>query len=848
MEEVSRHELQSQLEQLERELAETSCEKVRSAELGLALLREKKALSERCDALEAAHEHAQHELKIAREALVKFQSSHEQSTRSGIEQEESLLSESQARETSLNTRITDMDQELRSLRQEISRLRSEKSTALQQLSGVDVDRDLAAQERRHLHAELRETRCRESRLETDFAELEEENLTLQKQISKLRSSQMEFESMQYDQRILKEKVEELLSEADELDSLKSIAEAQLREALNNIQEEREAKHALKRELDRFLKSESMMNLSSLAVNTLRLNESHLTDSDGDNVADDGTERVGSHGNGKNSSALDRHAPAHVGDLFSEIHLDEVRKLETKLEQVEEERSGMARGLCEAQEALERSRGELESQRCRAATLLLHVQTLIGLYSSEEQEAGEQLTGHSDEAESDAKHLHQLKKVVESHRERHRLAMQEISRLQTGISDMQSSENSSTEAVVNIRNEVERLRDLLLTSESRGTDLLADADSLSELCQLGQRALSGCLERLAAVSEQLGQLYHRQCVCSGQLPRRVLLEHNSSAAAPSTGGTAENVTEDGGNSGSYQSSRFEQLISALKLVKLPLHQGGEAVDPSVLAAQVDTVSEQVVQLRHVLETSLSADADHVTSPCVTASDRGDSGHGTGDNSLASDLNTYSEQQQQILDLKGQLSSKQEQLASLRSILRANKKTAEAALSNLKSKYTSERKKVTDDMAKMRNELRVLKEEAATFSSLRSMYIARCEEHVSHADELQQLLTVADDEKRTLNNLLRMAIQQKLAVTQQLEELELDRERRPPVAHNSSRQQEGYWRRFGSRNSGVSRNRTSSLFPRPPRFSIGEPAGSSLAANIANANMCSSSAPNSITRRH
>lgn len=41
--------------------------------------------------------------------------------------------------------------------------------------------------------------------------------------------------MQYDQRILKEKVEELLSEADELDSLKSIAEAQLREALNNIQ-------------------------------------------------------------------------------------------------------------------------------------------------------------------------------------------------------------------------------------------------------------------------------------------------------------------------------------------------------------------------------------------------------------------------------------------------------------------------------------------------------------------------------------------------------------------------------------------------------------------------------------
>jgi protein bicaudal D len=38
-----------------------------------------------------------------------------------------------------------------------------------------------------------------------------------------------------------------------------------------------------------------------------------------------------------------------------------------------------------------------------------------------------------------------------------------------------------------------------------------------------------------------------------------------------------------------------------------------------------------------------------------------------------------------------------------------------------------------------------------------------------------LSAAEDEKRTLNSLLRMAIQQKLSLTERLEDLEMDRER-------------------------------------------------------------------------
>jgi len=138
----------------------------------------------------------------------------------------------------------------------------------------------------------------------------------------------------------------------------------------------------------------------------------------------------------------------------------------------------------------------------------------------------------------------------------------------------------------------------------------------------------------------------------------------------------------------------------------------------------------------------------------------------------------ESQEQVVKLKSLLSTKREQIATLRTVLKANKQTAEIALSNLKSKYDNEKTIVTDTMLKLRNELRLLKEDAATFSSLRAMFAARCEEYSTQVDELQRQLSGAEDEKKTLNQLLRMAIHQKLVLTQRLEDIEMQSERRIP----------------------------------------------------------------------
>lgn len=70
---------------------------------------------------------------------------------------------------------------------------------------------------------------------------------------------------------------------------------------------------------------------------------------------------------------------------------------------------------------------------------------------------------------------------------------------------------------------------------------------------------------------------------------------------------------------------------------------------------------------------------------------------------------------MIKLKALLSTKREQIATLRSVLKSNKATAEDALNNLKSKYDNEKTIVSETMMKLRNELRVLKEDAATFSS-------------------------------------------------------------------------------------------------------------------------------------
>lgn len=110
--------------------------------------------------------------------------------KTGIETEESLISESAARETSLNSQIIDLENELKQSRHELERVTAERDRMLQENSDIGKDKEDRHLECKRLRAELREIKFRETRLIADYSELEEENIVLQKQISGLRSSQV----------------------------------------------------------------------------------------------------------------------------------------------------------------------------------------------------------------------------------------------------------------------------------------------------------------------------------------------------------------------------------------------------------------------------------------------------------------------------------------------------------------------------------------------------------------------------------------------------------------------------------------------------------------------------------
>ncbi|VVD05211.1 unnamed protein product [Leptidea sinapis] len=458
-------ELKAEIERLSRELDQASSEKIQSAQLGLVLLEEKSALQQRCDELESLYENTKHDLDITQEALMKLDTTQKVTTQSGIEQENALLNESAAMENRL----------------------------LAESSELGVDKASRESERAALRAELREARQREQRLLVDIGDLEDENISLQKQVSALRSSQVEFEGLKHEVRQLREEAENARAAADETAALRRIAERQLAEALEALQAEREAKFAAKKELDAHLTSlrsaQSSAEAESSAATALR----------------NGLMRISSR-----VSALN-HLHAECGPLDDE-----------------------------------KTEGGVSTRAAKWLTWW-------------------------------------------------RVSGGEVSALSTALAELLAA-GAAPSCSVQQRQALAQLSDRLADAEIRCAVHQADADLLRTIA------------------------------------------------------------------------------------------GGE----------------------------------------------------------------------QVIKLKSLLSTKREQIATLRTVLKSNKNTAEVALANLKSKYETEKTIVTDTMLKLRNELRLLKEDAATFSSLRAMFAARCEEYVTQVDELTQALSGAEDEKKTLNQLLRLAI--------------------------------------------------------------------------------------------
>ncbi|XP_041833250.1 protein bicaudal D homolog 1-like isoform X2 [Melanotaenia boesemani] len=849
-------EYRAEVERLTRELAEANREKIRAAECGLVVLEENQSLKQQYADLEAEQEALRLELEQLQEAFGQAYSTQRKVAEDGETNEETLLQESATKEAYYMGRLLELQSELKHSRATASSAQADNehmSALLQELR--EQSNEMLDLQRSRMREEIREYKFRESRLLQDYTELEEENISLQKLVSTLRQSQVEYEGLKHEIKVLEEETELLSSQLHDALQLKNISDAQLEEALESLKSEREQKNHLRRELIHHLSmcdvaytgsahlifssappSGTATPTSLLSPNTeepTRCN-GHLQGGASAVTAAGSTSRT----NGECRGLGRKAEGGTTADLFSEMNVTEVQKLKQQLMAVEREKAALMTSLQESQAQLHHTQGALTEQHDKARRLsqkLSALRRLQGMASSTSQLSSEPLTELGKDEEEEEEQAEEDKAEV--------LSKSQVFSYQTpGLEILQCKYRVAVTEVVELKVEVKTLREKLAhcgegaaeerpRRSSQLQRLESQVASLEKSCREGQDkvsalevelkaarsaasesqgALNAAQEELVTLSEELAQLYHHVCLCNNETPNRVMLDYyrqgrglrglsaslkalssdNSKVLlTPRLARRLATVTSIPGEPRSPSESPSKQPLSAEsrreeKEGEREPSQTPPTRSPSISASSSSSSSsspaleppgelrrepmniynlnaiirEQVKHLQRAVDMSLQLSRQRAAA-----------------RELAPLLDKDKEScMEEVLKLKSLLSTKREQIATLRLVLKANKQTAEGALSNLKSKYEAEKSMVTDTMMKLRNELKALKEDAATFSSLRAMFATRCDEYVTQLDEMQRQLAAAEDEKKTLNSLLRMAIQQKLALTQRLEDLAFDQE--------------------------------------------------------------------------
>ncbi|XP_038635938.1 protein bicaudal D homolog 1 isoform X3 [Scyliorhinus canicula] len=797
----------AEIDRLAKELTETTHEKIQAAEYGLVVLEEKQSLKQRYDELESAYETVKHELEQLKEAFGQAYSNHRKVAEDGETREETLLQESASKEAYYLSKILELQTELKQARTVVVNVQSEN----ERLGAISLDlkenNEMLELQRIRMKDEIREYKFRETRLLQDYTELEEENITLQKLVSTLKQNQVEYEGLKHEIKRLEEETVLLNSQLEDAIRLKEIAEHQLEEALETLKNEREQKNNLRKELSQYINmSDSMYNNHiNIAVDGLKFAE--------DANEPNNDDKVNGHIHGslvklnadyRTSSTRKTDNPALVSDLFSELNISEMQKLKQQLIQVEREKAILLVNLQESQSQLEHTKGALTEQHERVHSLTEHVNAMRRLQVNKElktnldNEKGRESGEETHDYEVDINGL----EILEC---KYKVAITEVIDLKAELKCLKEKYNKCvetyTEEKTKYENRVQELDQQVSCLEKMNkeynekiTHFETEVKTLTDMANEGHNTLNTAQDELVTFSEELAQLYHHVCLCNNETPNRVMLDYYRQSRVTRSGslkgpddprgilsprlarrGMASPV--DSRNSPDH-SSKDKTEAGKENAQQSPTRMVSTTVTPIITAPPSTPVSDtndirkepmNIYNLNAIIRDQIKHLQKAVDRSLQLSRQR------AAARELAPMIDKDKEVlMEEILKLKSLLSTKREQIATLRTVLKANKQTAEIALANLKSKYENEKTMVTETMMKLRNELKALKEDAATFSSLRAMFATRCDEYVTQLDDMQRQLAAAEDEKKTLNSLLRMAIQQKLALTQRLEDLEFDHE--------------------------------------------------------------------------
>ncbi|XP_055021717.1 protein bicaudal D homolog 2-like isoform X2 [Boleophthalmus pectinirostris] len=772
--------MRAEIERLSRELTETTNEKIQAAEYGLAVLEEKQQLKQQYDELEIEYETIRQELDQLKEAFGQAHSNHRKVAADGESREESLILESACKEAYYEQRVLELQNELRQTRNLLTNTQSENERLNTISQDIREKNQMVELQRNQLRDDIKEYKFREARLLQDYSELEEENISLQKQVSVLKQSQVEFEGLKHEIRRLEEDTGFLNSQLEDAIRLKEIAERQLAEALETIKTERELKASLRKELSHYMNIGDTFYHSPLSISLdgLKFSDDASTEPNNDEALqgfENGFHKLANTIAEDNrvftptKDELSRPAPSLVDDLLSELNIHEIQKLKQQLVQMEREKVSLLSTLQDAQKQLEQANGALCEHQEKVSRLTENLNTIRKLQASKERQSALDNEKERDSHEDGDYYEVDINgpEILEC---KYKVAVSEAGELKEELktlkAEYQTCQSRYEEERTRLENDVTTLGEKLSalekisnTERDEKNRLEKELRKLSDVAGESQGSLSVAQDELVTFSEELATLYNHVCMCNNETPNRVMLdfykEGKGGRSSPEGRGRRSPILL---TKGLFPDQGYHSDGSPSPVSSLPSPVSDHRREPMNIYNLVAIIRDQIKHLQLAVDRTTELSRQRVaTLELGTVADK--------------DKEACMEE---ILKLKSLLSTKREQIATLRTVLKANKQTAEVALANLKSKYENEKAMVTETMMKLRNELKALKEDAATFSSLRAMFATRCDEYVTQLDEMQRQLAAAEDEKKTLNSLLRMAIQQKLALTQRLEDLEFDHE--------------------------------------------------------------------------
>ncbi|XP_053552013.1 protein bicaudal D homolog 2 [Bombina bombina] len=687
--------MRAELDRLSAELKETTEEKVQAAQYGLAVLEENSELKQKNADLESDCEVLKLELKQMKEALTESQSNHKRTAADGESREETLLKETASREAKLTEKIDDLQSDLKQMKSALSVTSSENERLATVIRSLKKEYGDIEKEKLQLREDMKQCKYREMRQLQDFSELEEENIALLKQVSVLRESQVEFEGLKHELKRRDEEIDVLNGQVDELVRLKEISERQLEEALETLKSEREQKNELRRELSGYLHNYD--SIGNFQVNFEDPSEDEF----------DSGYNCGGLGklNGEVMMSTPRNSdifypgPKLSSDLFTELSLTEIQKLKQQLLQVDHEKASLTENMQELQRNLDAARQCLCKQQERNDELIEQIKalqkrhelgsgTLDNTHDIVKCNCGLDNTDVS-KLKNELKVLKQQCEILE-HKYREEKAEWE--------STMLSAADKLKLHLKLEKNDQEHL--LELQEELRTAKrLYCDFQSKLGLAQ----------DELLSFTEELAHLYHHVCMRNNVTPNRVMLDYYKDGKGAKLNFRKRKSSD---YFGKFLVNPDLEITEVQSGEQSPLSSPGSSFgsdcgdssrEPLNITHLIAIVKDQIKHLQGAIAVSWQ----QTSLQSITSE-------------MEKDKDVLVEE---IMKLKALLSTKREQIATLRTVLKANKQTAEVAMSNLKSKYESEKTLVSETMLKLRHELKALKEDAATFSSLRSVFTSR-----------------------------------------------------------------------------------------------------------------------------